>query len=143
MCPLLKALFRAFFLSEIPPYCYLSLSPQEAALYVQEGEDDAKFYQHPNSKYSKLAYDVIHHPLYHVAHLVVTVLLMLLAFAETPAVGQAVLDKDPHKKRTLITVSLMGEHLYATHGQSHWPLRTWQYHLLEIPLCVFCLFFWS
>lgn len=78
---------------------------QEAALYVQEGEDDAKFYQHPNSKYSKLAYDIVHYPLYHILHLVVAVLLMLLAFAETPAVGQGFLDDNPDKKKTLVTVS--------------------------------------
>lgn len=72
---------------------------------MQEGEDDAKFYQHPNNKYSKLAYDIVHRTLYHILHLVITVLLLLLAFAETPAVGQGVLDDHPEKKNTLVTVS--------------------------------------
>lgn len=76
---------------------------QEAALYVREGEDDAKFYQHPNSKWSKIAYDTLHHFTYRILHLTICVLLLLLAFAESPAVGQDKLQ--PEDRKVLIIVS--------------------------------------
>lgn len=80
-------------------------TPQEAALYVQEGEDDAKFYKHPNSYFSKLAYGALHYPAYHILHLVVAVLLLLLAMAEFPTVGDSHIT--PEGKKILISVSLV------------------------------------
>ena len=77
---------------------------QEAALYVQEGEDDAKFYQHPNSYWSKQAYGALHYPAYHILHLTVAVLLLLLAMAEFPAVGGNELNSTDEK--ILLSVSL-------------------------------------
>lgn len=76
---------------------------QEAALYVREGEDDAKFYQHPSSWFSKIAYDTLHHFTYHILHLAICVLLLVLAFAESPAVGQDKLT--PEDKKVLVSVS--------------------------------------
>ena len=68
-----------------------------------EGEDDAKFYHHPTTKWSKMAYDVLHHPAYHVLHFLISVLLLLLALAETPAVGEERLSKEA--KEILTSVS--------------------------------------
>ena len=57
---------------------------QEAALYVSEGEKDAKIYHHPDGYWSKRAFKTLHHTLYYVTHLIASVLLMLLAIVETP-----------------------------------------------------------
>lgn len=67
---------------------------------MQEGENDAKFYQHPTNKWSKKIYGVLHHRLYYFLHFVVSILLMLLVFAEEPAVGESSLN---HSKRKLLT----------------------------------------
>ena len=79
-------------------------TPQEAALYVQEGEDNTKFYQHPNSYWSKLASGALHYPAYHILHLIVAVLLLLLAMAEFPTVGGNELDSENKK---ILSVSLV------------------------------------
>ena len=73
---------------------------QEAALYVREGEDNAKFYHHPRGKWSKMAFKILHHPFYYICHLVVSVLLMLLAFIEDPRIGNSGLSES-HKKAIL------------------------------------------
>ena len=73
---------------------------QEAALYVREGEDNAKFYHHPRGKWSKMAFKILHHPFYYICHLVVSVLLMLLAFIEDPRIGNSELSES-HKKAIL------------------------------------------
>ena len=69
---------------------------QEAAIFVQEGEDDEKFVHHPIDRYSKLAFKILHHPAYYITHLIVTILLMLLALAEnypTPRDGEQISDQ--------------------------------------------------
>lgn len=68
---------------------------QEAALYVREGEDNDKFYCHPTGKWSKLAYKILHHPLFHAFDLALSVLLMLLALIEKPAVFGTTHDEQP------------------------------------------------
>ena len=80
-------------------------TPQEAALYVQEGENNTKFDQRPNSYLSKLAYGALHYPAYHILHLIIAVLLLLLAMAEFPAVGGNELN--PESKKILLCVSLV------------------------------------
>lgn len=82
---------------------------QEAALYVQEGEDDAKFYQHPDSRWSKIAYSTLHHYTYRILHLAICVLLLVLAFAESPAVGQDKLTSED--KKVLVSVSCCANNL--------------------------------
>ena len=58
---------------------------QEAAIYVREGEDNDKFHEHPSGKRSKLAYSILHHPLYHVCSLLACTGLLLLTLFEQPA----------------------------------------------------------
>lgn len=67
---------------------------------MQEGESDAKFYHHPGNKWSKKAFDILHHHLYYFVHFAVSILLMLLVFAEEPAVGGAHLN---HEDRRILT----------------------------------------
>jgi hypothetical protein len=80
----------------------LALLSQEAALYIQEGEDDAKFYQHPQNKHSKRAYDTLHHYTYRIGHLIISVLLLMLALMEFPTVGQEKIT--PEEQKILIRV---------------------------------------
>jgi len=58
-----------------------------------EGESDAKFYHHPEDKWAKWAYLILHHQLYYFLHFLVCMLLLLLAFAENPSVARAYLDQ--------------------------------------------------
>ena len=65
-------------------WLFLVISLQEAAIFVREGEDNAKFFHHPKDRWSKLAFFILHHPAYYITHLILTILLMLLALLETP-----------------------------------------------------------
>ena len=76
---------------------------------MREGEDDAKFYHHPVNRWSKLAYDTLHHPVYHILHLLVSLGLLLLAFAETPAVGGGDLSLESMKILISVSVTSLGE----------------------------------
>ncbi len=76
---------------------------QEAALYIREGEDDAKFYHHPDGVWAKRVYRILHYKLYYVLHFSVSILVLLLAFAETPSVAESLLDDN--QKKTLVSVS--------------------------------------
>ena len=93
---------------------------QEAALYVREGELNDKFYSHPTGQWSKLAYQILHHPVFHVFDLMLSILLMLLAIIEKPSVLGAKPTEQP-----LVTVgqgyeklSLNNNRLFVL-GRSH------------------------
>ena len=76
--------------------------PQEAALYVHEGEDNDAFTYHPAGKWSKLAYTILHNPVFYITDLVTSILLMLLAFIEVPTVIE---DLDHEEIEKLVAVS--------------------------------------
>ena len=91
-------------------YCVLIINVttifQEAAIYVQEGEDNEKFVHHPTNRQSKVAFKILHHPAYYITHLIVTILLMLLALAEnypTPRNGSQISDE---AMRSILIVSV-------------------------------------
>ena len=89
---------------------------QEAAIYVQEGEDNEKFVHHPRNRQSKLAFKILHHPAYYITHLIVTILLMLLALAENypiPRDGSQISDQ---AQRALLLVSELNVK-YQPHSQ--------------------------
>ena len=68
---------------------------QEAALYVREGELNDKFYSHPTGRWSKLAYIILHHSVFHVFDLLLSIFLMLLALIEKPSVFGPQSDEQP------------------------------------------------
>ena len=68
---------------------------QEATLYVREGEDNDKFLSHPTGKWSKMAYKILHHPVFYVFDLLLCIMLMLLALIERPAVFSGTPDDKP------------------------------------------------
>ncbi len=74
--------------------------PQEAALYVREGEDNDKFYKHPKGNWSKRAYQVLHSTVYHVFNLCVCTLLLFLALMEHPYLG----DEAKLPQGTLVSI---------------------------------------
>ena len=57
---------------------------QDAAVYVSEGEKDAKIFHHPEGYWPRRAFKTLHHPVYYVVHLSLAVCLMLLAIIESP-----------------------------------------------------------
>ena len=73
---------------------------QEAAIFVREGEDNAKFFHHPKGRWSKLAFFILHHPAYYITHLMLTTLLMLLALLETPPSREL----DDSARKVILTV---------------------------------------
>ncbi|XP_064391757.1 two pore channel protein 1-like isoform X2 [Halichondria panicea] len=61
---------------------------KDAAVYVREGEDNDKFYQHPRGTWSTRAYQVLHCTVYHVFNLGVCTVLLFLALMEHPYLGE-------------------------------------------------------
>ncbi|XP_053473554.1 two pore channel protein 1, partial [Ictalurus furcatus] len=59
---------------------------QEAAIYLQEGENNDKFYTHPRNPRALSAYLFVHNHLFYLMELVTGTLLMLLSLSEAPAV---------------------------------------------------------
>ena len=59
---------------------------QEAAIYLQEGENNDKFYTHPGSHDALPAYQIAHNRWFHMLDLGAAVLVLLLAACERPAV---------------------------------------------------------
>uniref|UniRef100_A0A8C2C1L5 Two pore segment channel 1 n=1 Tax=Cyprinus carpio TaxID=7962 RepID=A0A8C2C1L5_CYPCA len=59
---------------------------QEAAIYLQEGENNDKFFTHPRNANALSAYLFAHNHLFYVMELLTAVLLMLLSLSEAPAV---------------------------------------------------------
>ncbi len=57
---------------------------------MREGEDNDVFYEHPQCKRSRRAYQVLHSTVYHVFNLCVCTLLLLLALIEHPSLGEEV-----------------------------------------------------
>ncbi|XP_016012977.2 two pore calcium channel protein 1 isoform X3 [Rousettus aegyptiacus] len=59
---------------------------QEAAIYLQEGEDNDKFFTHPKSARALAAYLFAHNHLFYLMELSTALLLLLLTLCEAPAV---------------------------------------------------------
>jgi two pore calcium channel protein 1 len=79
---------------------------------VREGELNDKFYSHPTGQWSKLAYQILHHPVFHVFDLMLSILLMLLAIIEKPSVLGAKPTEQPlvtvHGVLELVILGLLG-----------------------------------
>ncbi|XP_075754325.1 two pore channel protein 1 isoform X2 [Pelodiscus sinensis] len=59
---------------------------QEAAIYLQEGENNDKFFTHPKNAKSLAAYLFVHNHLFYLMELTPALLLLLLSLCEAPAV---------------------------------------------------------
>ena len=63
------------------------------------------FYNHPEDKDGVLAFNIVHHPVFYMAHLISSVLLMLLALIEKPSVF-AIEEEDASVVCTLIQAKM-------------------------------------
>nr|XP_019589424.1 PREDICTED: two pore calcium channel protein 1 [Rhinolophus sinicus] len=59
---------------------------QEAAIYLQEGENNDKFFTHPKNAVALAAYLFVHNHLFYLMELFTALLLLLLSLCEAPAV---------------------------------------------------------
>uniref|UniRef100_A0A8C3T2A7 Two pore segment channel 1 n=1 Tax=Chelydra serpentina TaxID=8475 RepID=A0A8C3T2A7_CHESE len=59
---------------------------QEAAIYLQEGENNDKFFTHPKNAKALAAYLFVHNHLFYLMELTTALLLLLLSLCEAPAV---------------------------------------------------------
>uniref|UniRef100_A0A672MGC3 Two pore segment channel 1 n=1 Tax=Sinocyclocheilus grahami TaxID=75366 RepID=A0A672MGC3_SINGR len=71
---------------------YWEMNYQEAAIYLNEGENNDKFFTHPRNAHALRAYLFAHNHLFYVMELLTAVLLMLLSLSEAPAVPFLHLD---------------------------------------------------
>ncbi|KPP73906.1 hypothetical protein Z043_106977 [Scleropages formosus] len=65
---------------------------QEAAIYLQEGENNDKFFTHPRNPKALTAYLFAHNHLFYMMELLTALLLMVLSLCEAPAVPSLRLD---------------------------------------------------
>ncbi|XP_036435931.1 two pore calcium channel protein 1 isoform X1 [Colossoma macropomum] len=80
---------------------------QEAAIYLQEGENNDKFYTHPRSPRALSAYLFAHNHLFYLMELLTAVLLMLLSLSEAPAVPSLRLDVYVHATLELLALVMV------------------------------------
>ncbi|XP_045056577.2 two pore channel protein 1 isoform X6 [Desmodus rotundus] len=69
-----------------PPGHNWEMNYQEAAIYLQEGENNDKFFTHPKNAKALAAYLFAHNHLFYLMELSTALLLLLLSLCEAPAV---------------------------------------------------------
>uniref|UniRef100_A0A8C5LRM9 Voltage-dependent calcium channel protein TPC1 n=1 Tax=Leptobrachium leishanense TaxID=445787 RepID=A0A8C5LRM9_9ANUR len=80
---------------------------QEAAIYLQEGKNNDKFYTHPCDAKALSAYLFTHNHLFYLLELGTGLLLLLLSLCEAPAVPTLRLDVYVHATLELLTLALV------------------------------------
>lgn len=81
---------------------------QEAAIYLQEGENNDKFFTHPRNPKALAAYLFAHNHLFYMMELVTGLLLLMLSLCEAPAVPSLRLDVYVHATLELLALLLVG-----------------------------------
>ncbi|XP_036382801.1 two pore calcium channel protein 1 isoform X2 [Megalops cyprinoides] len=80
---------------------------QEAAIYLQEGENNDKFFTHPRNSKALAAYLFAHNHLFYMMELLTGVLLMMLSLCEAPAVPSLRLDIYVHATLELLALVMV------------------------------------
>lgn len=80
---------------------------QEAAIYLQEGENNDKFNTHPRNPRALGAYLFVHNHLFYLMELLTGMLLMLLSLSEAPAVPPLRLDVYVHATLELLALGMV------------------------------------
>ncbi|KAM4576814.1 two pore channel protein 1 isoform 1-T1 [Odontesthes bonariensis] len=80
---------------------------QEAAIYLQEGENNDKFFTHPRNPKALAAYLFAHNHLFYMMELLTGLLLMMLSLCEAPAVPSLRLDVYVHATLELLALSMV------------------------------------
>lgn len=84
----------------------------EAAIYLEEGLNNEKFDSHPSSPEELPAYLRVHNPWYHGLDLLASLVLILLAFTEDPAVPAFELPVWAHGTIELLALAIIGIELH-------------------------------
>ncbi|CAF4804794.1 unnamed protein product [Pieris macdunnoughi] len=84
----------------------------EAAIYLEEGLNNEKFDSHPSSPEELPAYLRVHNPWYHGLDLLASLVLILLAFTEDPAVPAFELPVWAHGTIELLALTVIGIELH-------------------------------
>ncbi|XP_063368850.1 two pore channel protein 1-like [Cydia amplana] len=84
----------------------------EAAIYLEEGLNNEKFDSHPSSPEELPAYLRVHNPWYHGLDLLASLVLILLAFTEDPAVPAFELPVWAHGTIELLALTVIGVELH-------------------------------
>ncbi|XP_013146628.1 PREDICTED: two pore calcium channel protein 2-like isoform X2 [Papilio polytes] len=84
----------------------------EAAIYLEEGLNNEKFDSHPSSPEELPAYLRVHNPWYHGLDLLASLVLILLAFTEDPAVPAFELPVWAHGTIELLALTIIGVELH-------------------------------
>ncbi|XP_074526095.1 two pore channel protein 1 [Halichoeres trimaculatus] len=77
---------------------------QEAAIYLQEGENNDKFFTHPRNPKALAAYLFAHNHVFYMMELLTGLLLMMLSLCEAPAVPSLRLDVYVHATLELLAL---------------------------------------
>ncbi|CAL8347939.1 unnamed protein product [Lota lota] len=80
---------------------------QEAAIYLQEGENNDKFFTHPRNPKALAAYLFAHNHLFYLMELVTGLLLLVLSLCEAPAVPSLRLDTYVHATLELLALVMV------------------------------------
>nr|XP_006813199.1 PREDICTED: two pore calcium channel protein 1-like [Saccoglossus kowalevskii] len=84
------------------------LNYREAAIYLQEGQNNEKFRTHPKNQNAVPAYLIVHNVWYNILDLAVSLLLLMLALCEHPAVKPFRLDEIVHGSLELFALTIIG-----------------------------------
>ncbi|GBP62933.1 Two pore calcium channel protein 1 [Eumeta japonica] len=84
----------------------------EAAIYLEEGLNNEKFDSHPSSPEELPAYLRVHNPWYHGLDLLASLVLILLAFTEDPAVPAFMLPVWAHGTIEILALAVIGIELH-------------------------------
>lgn len=80
---------------------------QEAAIYLQEGENNDKFFTHPRNPEALAAYLFAHNHVFYMMELLTGLLLMMLSLCEAPAVPSLRLDVYVHATLELLALVMV------------------------------------
>ncbi|XP_023674429.1 two pore channel protein 1 isoform X2 [Paramormyrops kingsleyae] len=80
---------------------------QEAAIYLQEGENNDKFFTHPRNRKALTAYLFAHNHGFYMMELTTGLLLMVLSMCEAPAVPSLRLDVYVHAPLELLALAMV------------------------------------
>lgn len=80
----------------------------EAAIFLEEGENNEKFDSHPRHPSALPAYLLVHNSWYYGLDLATSVVLLLLALVEEPAVDQFELPVGIHGTLEIVALTIIG-----------------------------------
>ncbi|XP_046386592.1 two pore calcium channel protein 1-like [Ischnura elegans] len=83
----------------------------EAAIYLEEGNNNEKFDSHPKDRHSLPAYLIVHSPWYYGLDLSASLVLLALGFVEPPAIPLFQLPVGVHGSIELIALTIVGVEL--------------------------------